>query len=140
MSEIVYREMLPEPGAYFRLFASTGWNDEYRLTAAELARAIGTSWYVISAYDGYELVGFGRVIADGVHHALIVDLIVLPAYQRQGIGSAILQRLLARCHAHHIRDIQLFCAPGKEGFYHKHGFVPRPAGAPGMEWKDERDE
>ncbi len=140
MTEIAYREALPDSEAYFRLFSSTGWNDEYGMTAAELARAIATSWYAVSAYDGDELVGFGRIIADGVHHALIADLIVLPTYQRQGIGSAILQRLLAHCHAHHIHDIQLFCARGKEGFYRRHGFVPRPAEAPGMEWKGNRDE
>ena len=33
------------------------------------------------------------------------------------------------------RDIQLFCAKGKAGFYERFGFLPRPQDAPGMEIK-----
>jgi GNAT superfamily N-acetyltransferase len=79
--------------------------------------------------------GSGRVIADGVLHALIVDMIVLPSHQNRGIGRAILSRLVERCRAAGIRDIQLFCARGKSGFYERCGFIARPADAPGMEYK-----
>lgn len=58
--------------------------------------AIENSWYSISAYNKEELIGYGRVISDGVHHALIVDLIIAPKYQSKGIGSEILRRLLKK--------------------------------------------
>ena len=95
--------------------------------------ALQHTWYAVSAYDADRFVGFGRVISDGVLHALIVELIVTPEYQEQGIGSAILNELVAKCRAAKIRDIQLFCARDKVGFYAKHGFVARPDDAPGMQ-------
>ncbi len=132
--EISYREALPDQDEFFRLFESTGWNqEEYHLSASELYSAIQHSWYAVSAYDGTDLVGFGRIIADGVLHALIVDLIVLPEYQGQGIGSVVLTRLIAQCNAAGIKDVQLFCATGKAGFYEKFGFAARPAAGPGMQ-------
>jgi len=62
-------------------------------------------------------------VTDQVLHAMIYDLIVDPGYQRQGLGSQVLDRLVARCQEANIRDIQLFCARGKQAFYEKHGFV-----------------
>jgi GNAT superfamily N-acetyltransferase len=134
---IAYREALPDPGPFLRLFETTGWNQGYGLDEDALFRAISTSWTAVSAYDEDQLVGFGRVISDGVLHALIVELIVTPAYQGQGIGGQLLQKLVGRCRAHGIRDIQLFCARGKAGFYERFGFASRPGDAPGMEWRPE---
>jgi GNAT superfamily N-acetyltransferase len=129
---IAYQNTLPEKDQFFNLFESTGWNEKYQLAGEQLHQALQHSWYSISAYDGDRLVGFGRVISDGMLHALIVEMIVLPDYQGQGIGSRILNDLVTRCKSNGIRDIQLFCAKGKAGFYEKHGFVKRPADAPGM--------
>ncbi|GAI62996.1 unnamed protein product, partial [marine sediment metagenome] len=63
----------------------------------ELIWAIQNSWYALSVYNKQKLVGFGRIISDGVHHALIVDIIVHPGYQDKGIGGEILQNLINRC-------------------------------------------
>ena len=133
--KISYRGTLPQREEYFRLFQSTGWNEEYQLDAERLHEAIDKSWYLVFAYHGNRLVGFGRVISDGVLHALIVDLIVLPSHHRNGIGGHILNELTDRCKSCGIPDIQLFCARGKAGFYEKHGFAARPLDAPGMEMK-----
>ncbi len=119
---------------FWELFATTGWNAEYRLSSDELLRAIAESWKVVSAYDGDRLVGFGRVLSDGILHAMIYDLIVDPRHQRKGIGAGILQILVASCRDAHIRDIQLFCAEGKRAFYERQGFRGRHEGAPGMEY------
>ncbi|MCJ7702088.1 MAG: GNAT family N-acetyltransferase, partial [Anaerolineales bacterium] len=69
----------------------------------------------------------------GVYHALIVELIVLPSYQGQGISSFVLTELVTKCKSAGIQQIQLFCAHGKTSFYLKHGFVARSENAPGME-------
>jgi len=130
---IVLREdVLPDKGQFFRLFESTGWNEAYLLDGEQIYEALQHSWYSVSAYEGDCLVGFGRVLSDGVLHGLIVELIVLPGYQGRGIGGDILNMLVRRCQAEGIRDIQLFCARGKAGFYEKYGFVRRPEEAPGM--------
>jgi GNAT superfamily N-acetyltransferase len=130
---IAYREKLPGLIAYHQLFETTGWNQAYRSDPDELYGAISSSWYVLSAYDNDDLVGFGRVISDGVLYALICDLIVRPSYQGQGLGSQLLNKLIEKCHLEKIRVIWLFSAKGKSSFYKKFGFLERPVDAPGMQ-------
>ncbi len=115
------------------LFETTGWNEEYHFDPDQLYAATRQCWYLVSAYNQDTLVGFGRIISDGVLHALIVELIVLPKYHGNGIGSTILKKLVDRCRYNNIHDIQLFCARGQAGFYEKQGFVRRPAEQPGMQ-------
>lgn len=132
---MTFKESLPDIADYWDLFQTTGWNSRYKFTQQDLERAIGNSWYSNSIYDSNKLIGFGRVIADGVHHALIVDLIIHPDYQNQGLGSKLLDRLVSKCVESQIKDIQLFSAKDKFGFYEKFGFEKRPIDAPGMQIK-----
>ena len=133
MADITYSEKAPDREAYFALFETTGWNGKYKATASDLATVIRNSWYTLSVYDDEQLVGFGRVLCDGIMHAMIFDLIVHPDHQHRGIGSEILSRLVAVCNEQGICDIQLFAANGMRLFYEKHGFTVRPDNAPGME-------
>jgi ribosomal protein S18 acetylase RimI-like enzyme len=135
---IVLKEQFPNKEEYFSLFETTGWNKEYKASPDELEQANKNSWLVISAYDGNKLVGFGRVVTDFVLHAIIFDMIILPDYQGQGIGSMILDTLVRRCKERGIRDIQLFCAKGKRAFYEKNGFEVRAEDAPGMQLRKEK--
>lgn len=130
---IDYREMPPDAEGFLRLFETTGWDRDGRLTLASAGAALEHTRYAISAYDGGRLVGTGRIVGDGVLHALLADVIVDPAYRGQGIGSAIVARLVVECRRAHILDVQLFCAAGHRRFYERLGFVARPDEAPGME-------
>ena len=103
------------------------------MDAGQFHRACLASWYRVGAYQEGRLVGLGRVISDGVLHGLVVDVIVVPELQGQGIGRGIMQRLLARCREAGLRDVQLFCARGKADFYRQLGFRDRPGDAPGMD-------
>lgn len=132
--EIKYFATNPNRDDFFQLFETTGWNKKYKLSADELIEAIRNSWYKTSAYDGNLLIGYGRILADGIAHALLLDIIIHPDYQGKYIGQEILDRLVAKCKKHKIRDIQLFCAKDKVGFYEKNGFITRPDNAPGMEY------
>ncbi len=129
-----YRSSIPSAVDFWDLFLTTGWNDEYHLSRGRLADVLNECWSVVSAYEGTRLVGFGRVVSDGILHAMIYDLIVDPAFQRKGIGSEILRRLVDSCRDAKIPDIQLFCAQGKRAFYERHGFKARPDDAPGMQY------
>ena len=128
-THFIFDEQLPDPQKYWDLFLTTGWNLEYDFSVTDLARAIQNSWYAISIYHSNELIGSGRIIADGVHHALIVDLIIHPDYQGKGLGRRLLDRLVQKCKDNKIRDIQLFAASDKSGF------ETRPPNAPGMQLK-----
>ena len=131
---IDFRLEIPTSDQFWKLFQTTGWNEKYLLSSDELMRALRSSWYVLSAYNGERLVGFGRLVSDGILHAMIYELIVLPEYQGQGIGGKILEKLVKKCKESGVRDIQLFCASGKREFYEKRGFVVRSEDAPGMQY------
>jgi len=130
-----FTAVLPEEQPVFDLYLTTGWNNAYKISPSEFMEALRNSWYCLSAYDDDRLVGFGRMICDGILHALILDLIVHPDFQGKGLGGEVLSRLVDQCREHSIRDIQLFSVKGKAGFYRKMGFRERPEGAPGMEVK-----
>lgn len=128
-----YTTELPSAEAFFHLFRTTGWHERHRLTAADLASALPRSWYAVSCYDGDRLVGFGRLLSDGAYQCFVCDMIVLPQYQRRGIGSEVLRRLLEHCRSAGIGWVQLTAAQGRSGFYERFGFRARPDDAPGMQ-------
>ena len=128
-----YTGQLPTVTQFFELFETTGWNAKYELSKEELFTALKNSWYTISVLDNNQLVGFGRIICDGVVHALILDVIIHPEKQGKGIGKDVMDKLVSKCKEHKIRDIQLFSAKDKAGFYEKLGFKSRAEYSPGME-------
>ncbi|SEN81842.1 GNAT family N-acetyltransferase [Lihuaxuella thermophila] len=130
--KIEYRESLPDQKDFIHLYHSAGWTNP--LSEEQLYRAISQSWYTLSVYAVEQLVGFGRIISDGIYQALLCDVIVLPGYQNRGIGKNIVQRLLHKCQSNQIVMVLLFSAKGKADFYKKFGFVERSADAPGMWW------
>ena len=136
--KITLSEQLPDKNEYFSLYITTGWNEKFYANPDILEKANMNSWLVIAAYDENKLVGFGRVMTDLVLHAVIYELIVLPNYQRRGIGTLILKTLVKKCEEQNIRDIQLFCAKGKRPFYERNGFEVRAEDAPGMQLKKEK--
>ncbi|MBU8932681.1 MAG: GNAT family N-acetyltransferase [candidate division Zixibacteria bacterium] len=135
MTEISYKNEVPDPVEYLELFETTGWNSKYRVDSVELSHALANSWYLVVAYDGDQLVGVGRVVSDGVLYGMIYDMIVRPSHQGKGVGSTILRMLVEECKSAGLRDIQLFSASGKTSFYLNRGFVERPEDAPGMRLK-----
>jgi GNAT superfamily N-acetyltransferase len=134
---VSYESRVPSVEEFRQLFATTGWNDEYHLSPEELHTAISGSWRVLSVFEGGRLVGFGRVVSDGVLHAMIYDLIVAPDRQGRGLGSEILGRLVEACRAAGIRDVQLFAARGRREFYERRGFRARADDSPGMDYREE---
>jgi GNAT superfamily N-acetyltransferase len=131
--QLVFREAAPDPEEYSRLFNTTGWNENYRASAAELDLALANSWYFLCVYThSNKLIGIGRVLSDGVMIGLLCDLIVQPEFQKQGVGSQIIQRIIQHCRAAGLRVLWLFSAAGKSGFYLQHGFQKRSPDAPGM--------
>ena len=113
---------------YNRLRDAVGW----RLIAPAQAKAglDNSASYIIAAVDGEQTVGMARLIMDGGHSAFIEDVIVLPEFQRQGIGTYMMERIMS-----HLRSmlqegywfsVVLIAAQGKEPFYEKFGFIARP--------------
>lgn len=77
------------------------------------------SSHVVLALDGEQVVGFINALSDGLLSAYIPLLEVLPAYQRQGIGTALLRQLLDRLQSYYAID--LICDPALQPFYEQAG-------------------
>ena len=90
------------------------WPGDYDLdkTQAALSRTLN-----ITAYDEKELVGCLRILSDGYYFGTITELLVLPKYQKQGIGS----RLLTLAKDNTPTMLYFGAQPGAEGFYEKNG-------------------
>ncbi len=131
---VKYMTELKSIDGFWLLFEKTGWNKDYKIFKEDLAVAVNNSRFIVAAYEGNRLVGFGRVVTDGILHAMVYDLITDPDYQGRGVGSEVLMRLVEKCQESGIRDIQLFCAKGKRKFYENRGFVVRPEEGPGMDY------
>lgn len=132
---ISYKEGIPDDSSYFHLYETTGWNQHYKADQKEIEKSLSNTWYSVCAYHGLHLVGYGRVISDGVFYGIICDMIVAPEYQGKGIGSEIIDMLKDKCITSGLRTMWLFSAEGKRDFYMKHGFTDRPQSAPGMQMK-----
>ena len=84
----------------------------------------------VTAWDGDVLIGFGRVLTDYVYRATIWDVIVDKAYQSQGVGTDIVQRILNHPR---LKKVELFwLCTRMPDFYEKLGFSSKEQ--TGMVW------
>ncbi len=78
----------------FPLYEAVGWTN-YTSNPIMLQNALEHSLFLISARDeDGKLIGFLRAVGDGYSILYIQDIIVLPEYQRQGIGTQLLRQTL----------------------------------------------
>ena len=78
----------------FPLYEAVGWTN-YTTNPTMLKNALEHSLFLISARDEEgNLIGFLRAVGDGFSIVYIQDIIVLPEYQRQGIGTQLLRQTL----------------------------------------------
>jgi len=104
-------------------YGLTGYTDE------DIAKANRNSFYSVYAYDGYKLVGLGRVASDGFTAAVMSGICVRPDYRRRGIGEQIVIRLVYHCQSGgNTLDVQLFCEDSLIPWYLKQGFEPHNRG------------
>lgn len=75
------------------LYQAVGWTN-YTNQLQMLEQALSHSLAIYVALDGDAVVGLIRLLGDGFSSVLVQDLIVLPIYQRQGIGSALMKEAL----------------------------------------------
>ena len=103
------------------LYQAVGWTN-YTDQSEMLEQALSHSLAMYLAFDGEKIVGLIRLIGDGFSSVLVQDLIVLPIYQRQGIGSALMKEALEDYKG--VYQIQLATEQTEKtlGFYRSLGF------------------
>ncbi len=98
--------------------------------------ALNNSLYTVVVYDDGKPIGIARVVGDGRIVFFIKDVVVIPEYQNNKIGSMIMDRIeqyitRTACDGAYIG---LMSTPGLADYYKKFGFIERPTGelGPGM--------
>ncbi len=113
---------------YNELRTLVGWGT---ISERQFNISIPNSRFItVGKCDG-KTVSMTRAVGDGGYHLLIVDVIVHPDFQRQGIGREMISQLMDFVRNGYIEKgettmVSLLSAKGKEAFYEKNGFVRRP--------------
>ncbi len=115
----------PSVEEYFALRRAVGWGTG---EPADYQIGLDNSLFGVCAVYNGEVIGSARVIGDGRTCFYIQDVMVKPAYQRMGVGLAIMNRVMVylaktACPG---AIVGLMAAQGKEGFYEQFGFWQRP--------------
>ena len=100
------------------------WHEEWDDTATQPLISGSFAFVVAVETSTGRAVGMGRAIADGVSDAYLQDVVVLPAYRKQGIGRRIVAKLIRHCTAAGISWIGVIAEPGSAGLYAALGFMP----------------
>lgn len=77
------------------LYQSVGWTN-YLERIGILEEAYANSLCVLGAYDDDRLIGIIRAVGDGQTIVFVQDIIVLPEYQRKGIGTKLLKAVVEK--------------------------------------------
>ena len=76
------------------LYIELGWGTKKEYSAARMAKSLANCDIVVSARnDAGELIGISRALSDFAIDTKILDLIIAPEYQRQGLGLAMMKKI-----------------------------------------------
>lgn len=90
---IVIREYIDfDMKQILELYDSVGWGN-YTNNPPMLESAIQHSLKVVAAFIDEKLVGILRAVGDGYSIIYIQDIIVLPQYQRKGLGKSLVEKI-----------------------------------------------
>ena len=116
------------------LYQAVGWTN-YTHQPQMLEQALSHSLAIYVVLDGDAVVGLIRLVGDGFSSVLVQDLIVLPIYQRQGIGGALMKEALEAYND--VYQVQLVTEQTERTlrFYRSMGFeILSTYGCTGMTW------
>lgn len=112
--------ILPEKDQVLALYEDAGWT-AYTDEPDLLMKAIENSLKVWTLWDGEKLIGLARTIGDGATICYLQDILILKAYQGQGLGSDLLKEIMKENEK--IRQFVLLTEDSEKtkGFYKKLG-------------------
>ncbi|MFD3260175.1 GNAT family N-acetyltransferase [Paenibacillus lentus] len=121
---IHYKCQLPTIEGWKALRKSAGWTIH---TDQDFHNAGRGTLFGVSAYHNAQIIGMGRIVGDGRICFYIQDVVVAPEYERNGIGTEIMKRLLKYINENAVPNavVALMSSREKEDFYSRFGFIKR---------------
>lgn len=105
--------------AALALLRTTFWAGAMRRDVLE--RSIANS-VCFAVYRRQELVGLARVVSDLATYAYVTDVVVAEAYRGRGLGSWLVEAILAHPELQGLRRVALLTR-GAAGLYQRYGFT-----------------
>ena len=109
---------------FSELFASA-WGEHISTKYADTLNE-NTVW--VCAFDDAKLIGFVKVLWDGGKHGFVLDTTTHSDYQRQGIATELLRRIMPESKKHGIKWLHVDFESKLTDFYTKAGFQNTEAG------------
>lgn len=103
-------------------YRNVGWTN-YLERPDILKKAYENSLCVLGAYDYDKLVGIIRAVGDAKTIVFIQDIIVLPKYQRKGIGTKLLKTLMDKYKDVYQMELLTDNTEKTKAFYRSVGFI-----------------
>ncbi len=131
MENLRIEKRRPGVNEYQALRGTTDW---FTIDDEVVEKSLQNDLFSVCVFDHDTLVGMGRIVGDGALYFYIQDIIVIPDYQRRGIGALIMKEIEAYLeeNAYNNSFIGLMAADGVQEFYHKFGYLERAETRPGM--------
>jgi aralkylamine N-acetyltransferase len=113
-----------EPAQIEKLRIAVGWNP----LQGKYQTALEKSFAHYSILEQQELIAFARIISDVAIYALIVDVMVHPAFQARGVGSRMLEFVIEDLKLAGIKSVNVIFDAKLEKLYEAFGFEMLNAG------------
>jgi GNAT superfamily N-acetyltransferase len=105
------------------LYIELGWGDAKKYSLPRVKRSLLNCDIVVYARnEAGELVGIARALSDFALDTKILDMIIAPEYQRQGIGMKIMKKIESLAAG---TPIYFETEPKNFGFAEKAGYIKR---------------
>ncbi|WP_299671358.1 GNAT family N-acetyltransferase [uncultured Polaribacter sp.] len=125
MSNYIIKYSLPSPNDYSRLRQACGFG---KVSEVKSKQSLKYSLYSISIYSSNQLIGFGRVLGDGVLYFYISDVMVPSLMQGKKIGRLIMENIIMYINkkTSKLSTVCTIVMPNKEAFYKNYGLKTCP--------------
>ena len=118
---------------FLEVVESVGWKT---YSNEQVNKALNNTMYMVKALANGKLAGIGRVVGDFSIVCMLSDICVKPEFQRNGIGTKIINELKKLIEDGEKQgekmQIELIPTAGNEEFYKKAGFKYKPDVITGM--------
>ena len=112
---------------YNDLRKTAGWR-EVSNRKAEIG--LKNSNFIVVATVNKKPIGMARIDGDGGYFTLVVDVVVVPQWQKKGIGKNLMKQIMAYINQNILEKesifVSLIAAPNRESFYEQFGFKSCP--------------
>jgi GNAT superfamily N-acetyltransferase len=126
------REAAPTVDRFLELRDVAGMAERSR---EAVERGLPNSLYAVTVVETDEVVGMARVVGDGGAVFHICDMVVHPDHQRQGLGSRLMDAVMAWITESAPPNAYVNLMADVDGFYEQWGFEPTAPASKGMYYR-----